>query len=78
MTTATAATTRTKSSPAILKSVLGPDGRLKHTLPAKEAKKLTAAIELCGLLDKVSELQDLAMAAWEANQALLNRLNPGS
>ena len=74
MTTATAAPTRTKASPAVLKSVLGPDGKLKYTLPAKEAKKLAAAMELCHLLSNVTELEDVVSPAIVALEVLSNRL----
>lgn len=70
----TATTTTQKRPAALLTTTLGKDGKLKHTLPVREQRKLQAARELCSKLDKVDALQIAASGVCESLDVLIAQL----
>jgi hypothetical protein len=68
------ATATRKKPSAVLKTELGADGKLKHTLPAKEAAKLARAYGLLCLLLGVPGLLDEASKASAALEAVMTKM----
>lgn len=66
--------TATRKPAPVLKTELAADGKLKHSLPAKEAAKLAKALDLCSCLGNVATLHDQAAAAFDALGKLMETL----